>query len=78
VGPFLWTNYHVTFAVSSLMRAAAVLWLIGMPDPGSRPFRDVVRDLWFSGFSNVATRLFWPLRTVGRTGPRRHRSAVDP
>ncbi|HET6430392.1 MAG TPA: MFS transporter [Phycisphaerae bacterium] len=70
VGPFEWINYHATFAVSALARAAAVLWLIGMPDPGSKPFRHIVREFGFNAYNNLATRLFWPIRAWRR----RHRN----
>lgn len=46
VGPFLWNNYHITFIVSSVARAASLVWLIGLVDPGSRPFGDLVRAMW--------------------------------
>ena len=69
VGPFTWINYHVTFAISALVPAASVLWLIGMPDPGSRKVRHIVRAFGFNAYSNLATRLFWPIRVWRR----RHR-----
>ena len=64
VGPFTWYNYHVCFVISAAMRGLAVLWLIGMPEPGARPFRLVARDIFFNAFNNVATRLLWPVRAL--------------
>ncbi len=66
VGPMVWNNYHVNFLVSMAARAAAILWLIGMPDPGTRPFRDLVRHIRFNAYNNVMPRLFWRLRTSGQ------------
>jgi len=42
------------------------LWLIGMPDPGSRRMRHIVRAVGFNAYSNLATRLFWPIRVWRR------------
>ncbi len=73
VGPFRWNNWHLTFMVSMAARAAAILWLIGMPDPGATPFRDVMRRIRFNAYNNVMPRLFWPLRSVGQWRARRQR-----
>ncbi len=56
VGPFLWNNYHMTFIVSSVGRALSLLFLIGLVDPGSRPFGELVRALWL-GMLNGLGRL---------------------
>ncbi len=45
VGIFEWNNWHATFAVSTVARFAALLLLIGMPDPGARRARDMVRTV---------------------------------
>ena len=45
VGFFEWNNWHATFAVSTLARFTALLLLIGMPDPGARRARDMVRTV---------------------------------
>ncbi len=66
VGPFLWNNWHLTFLASSAARAAAILCLIGMPDPGARPFRAMIRHFRFNAYSTVLPRLFWPLRAMGQ------------
>lgn len=66
VGPFLWTNYHLIFLLSALLRLAAIGWLINMPDPGARPVGVVVREFWFNAYGNVMSRLFWRIRTLGR------------
>jgi len=58
VGPFLWNNWHLTFLLSMVARAAAFLWLIPMPDPGAKRFRDVVRHIRFNVYSNTLPRLF--------------------
>jgi hypothetical protein len=33
-----------------------------MPDPGAKPFREVVRIVRFNAYNNVMNRLFWPIR----------------
>jgi len=78
VGPFAWINYHVNFLVSGLARLAAVGWLIGMPDPGSKRVRHIVRDLRFNAYNNVATRVFWTIRTWRQRQRRREESADGP
>jgi MFS family permease len=45
VGPFVWNNWHATFVLSTMARIAALLLLIGMPDPGARRARDMVRSI---------------------------------
>jgi len=75
VGPFLWNNWHLTFAASMLARIGAIGCLIGMPDPGARGFRDLIRQFRVSAYSNVLPRLFWPLRTTWlRRRQRRNRN----
>ena len=64
VGPFRWNTYHVTFAVSMAARASAILFLIGMPDPGARPLRQMMRSVWFHAYGNTVNRLFWALRSA--------------
>lgn len=71
VGPFVWNNWHVAFAVSVLARMLALVWAIRMPDPGSGRVRDVVRVVGSNVYNNVRTRLFYPLRIPG--GPPRGR-----
>ncbi len=66
LGPFHWNNYHATFLASMLLRGGAILFLVGMPDPGARPLREMMRQVRFDAYSNVMTRLFWPLRAVGQ------------
>ncbi len=63
VGPFRWNNWHLTFLVSAAARALSLLFLIGMPDPGAKPFRDVVRHLRLNVYNNALIRMFtWPWR----------------
>jgi len=65
LGPFLWNNWHAVFAISLLARMMAVLWLIRMPDPGSRPFRHMVRLMGANVYNAVTPRLFYRLRVFG-------------
>ena len=72
-GPFRWVNYHMTFLAATAARAAAILCLIGMPDPGAKTVREVVRRMRFSAYNNVMTRLFWRLRTPGHRRKQKHK-----
>ena len=71
-GPFLWNNWHATFALSLLARILALVWALRMPDPGSRRVRVMVRYWTSNVYNNVATRLFYRLRIFG-WGRRRNR-----
>ncbi|MFB3894256.1 MAG: hypothetical protein ACE15C_19800 [Phycisphaerae bacterium] len=73
VGPFIWTAYHATFALSGLARFAALLWLIGMPDPGSGKMRDMVRAIGAVAYNNISTLVLYPFRVFSR-GPREDRN----
>jgi MFS family permease len=66
-GIFEWNNWHVTFALSMLARVLAVYLLIGMPDPGSRRARDMVRTISVEMYNLVAARLFFDWRDLLRT-----------
>lgn len=70
VGPFLWTSYHATFALSGLARFAALLWLIGMPDPGAGTMRAMVRSVGLIAYSNASNWFLYPFRTILRRGER--------
>lgn len=59
VGPFPWVNYHFNFMASIVVRALAIFWLIGMPEPGAKPFGMLMREIWLNIYSNVK---FWPAR----------------
>lgn len=65
VGPFLWNNWQLTFLVAFVARLLSVLLLIGMPDPGARPVRDLLRYWSTNVYNNVTTWLFFPLRAFG-------------
>jgi len=69
VGPFLWNNWHLTFLASMAARLVAVGFLIPMPDPGAKPFRDVIRHIRINAYNNALPRLFWRLRVWRRREP---------
>ncbi|MCE5326545.1 MAG: MFS transporter [Planctomycetaceae bacterium] len=69
VGPFLWNNYHLTFALSLIARAASVAMAIRMPDPGSTGVTLMVRSVTTGLYNSVMVRLFYPLRIFGWRGP---------
>ncbi len=68
-GPFEWNNWHVCFLVSVTLRVGSLAWLAGMPDPGARPVKALLRHLGQNVSSAVTGRLFYPLRIFGWTRP---------
>ena len=67
VGPFLWNNWHIVFMLSAALRATSLLWLIGMPDPGAKPFGQVFRHIRGSLYNYSLPWLFgWPWRVFRR------------
>jgi hypothetical protein len=65
LGPFLWNNWHATFALSLAARIASLLLLVGMPDPGSGRVRDMMRLMRANVYNNVMPRLAGLLRPFG-------------
>jgi MFS family permease len=65
VGIFEWTNYHATMLAAVFARATAALWLVGMPEPGAKSVRDVVRYMRINVQNAVTTYLFYPMRVFG-------------
>ncbi len=76
LGPFLWNNWHPLFLLSMLGRIVAILWLIGMPDPGAGSPRDMMRAMGASFYNNISARLFLPFRIfrLGSTSRRNGRN----
>lgn len=66
VGPFIWCSYHATFALSGLARIGALLWLIGMPDPGAGTVRAMVRSVGLIAYSNASHWILYPFRVIQR------------
>jgi hypothetical protein len=64
VGPLVWNNRHAVFALSMLARMLGLLWLVGMPDPGSGRVRDLVRRTRSGIYNSVAARLYYPFRLL--------------
>jgi len=62
LGPFLWNNWHATFVLSLAARIVSLLLLVGMPDPGSRRVRDMMRLMRANVYNNVMPRLAGLLR----------------
>ena len=77
-GIFRWNQWHVTFAISFVTRALAVLWLVNMVDPGAGRTRDMARYMVTSTYNNLAALVTFPLRVFGRSegdepqGPTQH------
>jgi MFS family permease len=65
VGPFLWNNWHATFALALVVRGLSLFWLVRMPDPGARSVRDLFRYWGENAYNTVTARLFYPLRIFG-------------
>jgi len=74
LGPFLWTNWHAAFFLSMLARIAALISLIHMPDPGSKPVRHIMRMVGANVYNFVGPRLFYRLRVFN---PRRRNGDND-
>ena len=64
-GPIVWNNWHVAFAVALLSRSLALVWLVGMPDPGAGRIRAFTRHLGVNAYNAMITRLFYPVRVFG-------------
>ena len=65
LGPIIWNNWHVTIVLSLVVRVASLAWLKGMPDPGARSVKDLLRLATVNTFNTAASRFFWPLRVFG-------------
>jgi hypothetical protein len=48
-----------------LLRCLALLWLIGMPDPGAAKIRGFTRHIGVNTYNALTTRLFYPVRVFG-------------
>lgn len=70
IGPFLWTNWHATFALSALSRFVGFIWLLRMPAPGTRRVRDLLRSTSSNVYNAVATRLLYQVRIFGWGRPK--------
>jgi len=78
LGPFLWNNWHVAFALSLAARATALFLLRGMHDPGAAPVRLVARRLRINVYNTLAAGLFYPLRLFGWPRPGQNSSSDAP
>ncbi len=65
MGPFLWNNWHATFAVAFVARLLTILWLVRMPDPGAAAARSLARHMGVNVYNGIVTRLFYSLRVFG-------------
>jgi len=60
-----WNNWHAAFAAALLARCSALLWLVGMPDPGAAKIRTFTRHIGVNAYNALVTRLFYPVRVFG-------------
>ncbi len=67
LGPLKYNNWNVTFALSIVLRAVALLWLINMPDPGARKMRDLIRVVRTAAYANITNWLFFPVKLFDRS-----------
>ena len=65
LGPFLWNNWHLTFAIALVARIVAIRWLIGMPEPGAIRARSLAKYMSVNAYNGIISRLFYPLRVLG-------------
>ncbi|HUU23533.1 MAG TPA: MFS transporter [Phycisphaerae bacterium] len=77
-GPFLWNNWHATFALSFAARLVTILWLVRMPDPGAASVRSLARYMGMNVYNGVVTRLFYTLRVFGWQQPGRRKGQPGP
>lgn len=62
-------TYHgVLFIISAVLRAASLLWLIGLQEAGSRRTRDAARYVAGNVYSNVQQAILMPSRIAGLVG----------
>ena len=64
----MWNNWHATFVLSTMARIAALLLLIGMPDPGARRARDMVRSIGLDMLNLLTGRMLVEWLGFGRGG----------
>ena len=74
-GPFLWNNWHATFAVALLARALTIYYLLRMPDPGAASARSLARYMGVNVYNGLSSRLFYALRVFGWQQPLRASNA---
>jgi MFS family permease len=72
VGPFLWNNWHATFALSLAARITALVLAVRMAEPGSGRVRDLVRLAGGNVYNLLAPRLAFAGRLFGRNWLRSH------
>ena len=65
LGPFIWNNWHLVFAVALTARCLGMLWLRNMPDPGAMGIRTFTRHIRVNAYNALATRLFYTVRVFG-------------
>ena len=70
LGPFLWNNWHATFAMAVVGRLLSLLWLKGMPDPGSGRVRDMLRHYTTGVYEGFQLGLRYPFRLLLGLGRR--------
>ena len=78
LGPFLWNNWHLTFAASLVARLVAIRWLVGMPEPGAVRARSLARYMGVNAYNGIVSRLFYPLRVFGWQQPVRPAKSPRP
>lgn len=66
IGSVQFIHYHLIFAASGLFRLGGLFWLIGMPEPGSKPVGVVARHIAQGILHNVPVLAFTPLRMIIR------------
>jgi MFS family permease len=72
-GVFRWNQWHVAFALSSLLRLASTLWLAGMPNTAAASTGQLVRQVSINFYNAVTSWVFSPLKVMGWRRSRRPR-----
>jgi MFS family permease len=77
-GPFVWNNWHATFALALAARVVTIFWLLRMPDPGAITVRSLARYMGLNVYNGLVSRVFYTLRVFGWQQSLRRRANRSP
>jgi len=73
IGPLVWTNYHLNFALAIVVRVLSIAFLLRMPEPGAGSVRDLMRQIRVNVMQGLVGRLVYPFRLTKLAGVVRRR-----
>ncbi len=65
LGSYVFINYHVMAFLSGAVRAASLIFVFKLEDPGARPTRMMIRQIRTNVYHNMAAMVFMPMRVAG-------------